>query len=76
LRAAELYLARGHVATITETQSTSIMIESTSWFDEQELYQDFSCFSGQFKGHVCGRESLGTRLELHRRKEYNMAGHR
>ena len=60
---------RGHVAIITETESTYVMIESTLQFDDVEMYQAFSCFSGRFKGHVCGQENragdgLGTRLVL------------
>ena len=58
---------RGHVAIITETESTYIMVESTLRFDDVEDDQAFSCFSGRFKGHVCGQENgagddLGTRL--------------
>ena len=57
----------GHVAIIIKTESTYVMIESTLRFDGMKLYQAFSCFSGQLKGHVCGQEngvgdSLGMRL--------------
>jgi len=57
---------RGHVAIITETESTYVMVESTLRFDDVKMYQ---AFSGRFKGHVCGQENgagdgLGTRLVL------------
>jgi len=32
------------------------MIESTLQFDDVEVVQAFSHFSGQFKGHVCSQE--------------------
>jgi len=58
------YLTYGHVAIITETDSTYVMIESTLRFDGVE---DIPRFSRWFKGHVCGQENgagdgLGMRL--------------
>ena len=31
------YLTRGHIAIITKTESTYVMIESTLWFDDVEV---------------------------------------
>ena len=58
---------RGHVAIITETESTYVMIESTLRFDDVEVIPGLLPLLGRFKGHVCGQENgagdgLGTRL--------------
>ena len=45
-----------------------VMVESTLPFDNVEVIPAFSCFSGWFRGHVCGQENgagdgLGMRLQ-------------
>ena len=60
-------MTHGHVAIITKTESTYVMIESTLQFDDVEDISAFSRFSRWFKGHVCDQENgagdgLGTRL--------------
>ena len=67
---------RWHVAIITETESTYVMIESTLRFDDVEDIPGLLRFSGRFKRHVCGQRNgagggLGTRLRLAR--EPNLA---
>jgi len=61
------YLTRGHVAIITETESTYVMIKSTLRFGDVEDVPGLLPLLWAVQGHVCGQENgvgdgLGTRL--------------
>ena len=46
---------RGHVAMITKTESTYVLIESTLQFDDVKDIPGLLLLLRQFKSHVCGQ---------------------
>ena len=66
----------GHVAIMTETESTYmyVMIESTLWFDDVGIVPGLLW---RFKGHVCSQQSgvgdgLGMRLSKASESTHNL----
>ena len=47
----------GHVAIITETKSTYVMIKSTLWFEDVEVIPGLLPLLWVVQGHVCGQEN-------------------